>query len=347
MGAAPPTPTTAPMVAGSRWQAPDATVSIHDARTGRELFAINGHRSEVVQADWSPDGRRVATGSSDGTAKVWDVDERGATEALSIGVQERAGGLWVAFSPDGERLMTGDQEIATVKVWDVTAAGTAEWATVPASRTVASAAFLPGTGFVAVGGDGVDLWDSREGTPDTSFTSTGPVASLAVAPGTVSATRGTNLLTWNLDGSERFRHALATDPATTPGDSAWTADGRYLALAQGGRDVILVDRDGAQVARLVHEPDVVATAVDFSRDGRLAGGGTPALGPVASRGRSDRGVGVAFRHRGGGASGGPPGGGLLPGRRPDRGGVPRSARLGSGTSAPARRSPRSSATRER
>src|SRR6516225_8295913 len=32
-----------------------------------------GHRSEVYSVSWSPDGTRLATGSYDGTVKVWDA----------------------------------------------------------------------------------------------------------------------------------------------------------------------------------------------------------------------------------------------------------------------------------
>jgi WD40 repeat protein len=79
----------------------DRRVRVLDARTGRVRFTLAGHTSDVVSVDWSADSRRLASGSSDGTAKVWAVAADEAREVLSLSAQERGGGLWVAFSPHG------------------------------------------------------------------------------------------------------------------------------------------------------------------------------------------------------------------------------------------------------
>ena len=56
---------------------------------------------------YSPDGKRIVTGSVDKTAKVWDAEhEPGASH--SQGPHGRAS--WsVAFSPDGKRIVTGSK----------------------------------------------------------------------------------------------------------------------------------------------------------------------------------------------------------------------------------------------
>ena len=38
-----------------------------------DQHTLIGHRSDVISVSWSPDGTRLATGSTDGTAKVWDA----------------------------------------------------------------------------------------------------------------------------------------------------------------------------------------------------------------------------------------------------------------------------------
>ena len=94
----------------------------------------------------------------------------GVRELLSFSAQDTSGGLGgVAFSPDGERLMTGDVAITAVKVWDASTTGGGEWANVPAcrpwARTYSAADFTPdGRGLVVGQADGtVSISDIETG----------------------------------------------------------------------------------------------------------------------------------------------------------------------------------------
>ena len=44
-----------------------------DAATGQEVAALRGHTGDVNSASYSPDGGRIITASSDGTARVWNA----------------------------------------------------------------------------------------------------------------------------------------------------------------------------------------------------------------------------------------------------------------------------------
>ena len=53
---------------------------------------------------FSPDGKRIVSGSRDNTVKVWDADS--GKELLTL--KGHTGGVTsVAFSPDGKRLVSG------------------------------------------------------------------------------------------------------------------------------------------------------------------------------------------------------------------------------------------------
>ncbi len=63
---------------------------------------------------YSPEGKRLASASADGTVRVWDSES--GQETLTL--KGHAGQVYsVAFSPDGQRLASAGQD-KTVKVWD-------------------------------------------------------------------------------------------------------------------------------------------------------------------------------------------------------------------------------------
>jgi WD40 repeat protein len=97
-------------------------VNIWDTTTGKDLLfnfqqllTLSGHSDSIKGVAFSPDGKYLATGSEDKTARIWETF--GGRELLTLGHSDEV--TSVAFSPDGKRLATAAKD-GNLRIWDAT-----------------------------------------------------------------------------------------------------------------------------------------------------------------------------------------------------------------------------------
>jgi WD40 repeat protein len=124
-------------------------VRVWEAGSGKQIKAARLHESYLLDAAFSPDGKRVVTASGDQTARVWDARSRQALVVLR-GHEGRV--YSAAFSPDGELVVTGSID-GTVRIWDART-GKAYVVLRGDTGPVYSVAFSPQGDLVAASGRG-------------------------------------------------------------------------------------------------------------------------------------------------------------------------------------------------
>jgi WD40 repeat protein len=182
---------------------PPYPARIWDAATGQQQLKLShapGARTSdgitshgIWAVAFSPDGSRLATGSMDHTARIWDLTTGQRLLEISCGYWVEA----VAFSPDGTRLATGCTD-KCARVWD--AASGRQLLEVRHGGYVHSVAFSPDGARLASGGedDTARIWDATTGQQQLKLIHPSRVRTVAFSPD------GTRLATGCMDNVARI-----------------------------------------------------------------------------------------------------------------------------------------------
>jgi len=136
-------------------------LTVRDALNGAELYSLHADNRAVVKCVvYSPDSRRLVSGSLDGTARVWDADTGEQLLCLHHGTGV---GVWsVAYSPDGRRIVSGAVD-GTIRVWE-SETGKELRSILGHESLVTAVAYSPDGRRIASGSmdNTVRLWDVEE-----------------------------------------------------------------------------------------------------------------------------------------------------------------------------------------
>jgi WD40 repeat protein len=276
------------------------------AVAGEEPLTLSGHTNTVFGVAFDSTGRRLATASGDGTAKVWNIapDASDKRELLTLaGHTESVSGI--AFSPNNARLATASWD-STVKVWDGTIGHTDSvlsvefgpdgarlatagedgkaivWDAVTRRIALALSDHSDAVTDIAFGPDGKRLvTSSRDGTVKITAASGEPLLSidsdidLGCVDFSPDGTRvaaadevGNTAYVWNAASGERL--LTLTDHTSWIDEIAFSPDGTHLATTSQDCTAKIWDAEtGAVLSTLSHNEMVFGIA--FNADGtRLA-----------------------------------------------------------------------------
>jgi serine/threonine protein kinase len=241
--------------------------------TGTALYTFQGHTSWVWSAVWSPNGKRIASASGDGTAQVWDAENG---DHLNIYSKHTDTVYAVAWSPDGKRIASGGYD-KTVQVWDATY-GDPFFTYTGHTSWVWSVAWSPDGKYIAsAGGDKtVQVWRASDGRHVYTYPGHSDfVYALAWSPdGQYIASAGNDgmVQVWRaLDGRQLYMY----EPyATAMWSVAWSPDGKRITSANSNGTVQVWDASNGSHLYIYYGHTDFVYSVAWSPDGtRIASAG--------------------------------------------------------------------------
>ncbi len=248
---------------------------------------LTGHKGNVLSVAFSPDGETLASGSADGTIRLWNVKTR---QSIGGPLQQHTGQVFsVAYSPDGKTLASGSDD-KTIILWNVASRQPIDEPLKAHTAGVFTIAFSPDGARLASGSDGsIIVWDVESRQPIGQPLPAGIVWGIAFSPDgkTLASGDSYDIVLWNVETGERIGEPLKRHGSFV-NTVAFSPDGKVLASGSWDSSIILWNME-TKPPRLQPSPEYSQSvqSVAFSPDGQTlalgTGSGTVILWDVKSR----------------------------------------------------------------
>lgn len=263
-------------------------------------LTFEGHADSVTHVVFSPDSRRLASTSGDGTVRVWDVATQKTMTVLG-GNSGYAQGL--AFSADGATIAVGYNNAGqisngSIQLWDAATGQSGKTLALDGDNLqVYDVTYLTGTSTLAVAMSDttLGLWDTESGTKQVDLKPTFADNNFYTAVHLASSPDGTSLAAAYGDNAVRIWDMKTRTVAHTlvghtsaPDDLAFSPDGHLIASISLFDDSLhlwdvateknLVTLDVSSVRALAFSPDGTKLATPGGPPGQIyaiSSGDTP------------------------------------------------------------------------
>lgn len=212
------------MIASTCW----SEVRLWDTNTQNFLEPLTGHQRFVLTVAFSPDDKRLVSGSREGRVILWDVPNHQRLSTYDVHTDEVD---VVVFSPDGKKFASASKD-GTVQLWDLHTEKRTTLFTEP-NDGVRVVAFSPDSRTLVSGRrDGtMQLWDVETHQHIANFIDAkGTIYGLVFSPDgktVVTGLRGGLIRLWDLE-TRTLHQEIRTGDAAAPTQFAFTPDGKTL-----------------------------------------------------------------------------------------------------------------------